>query len=57
MEFSYNNEQYKVEIGVHSKKWILLVRRDVGWKFLQHFSLSIHDEDIIDHAKNWLKNE
>jgi len=55
MEFTHDNKKYRLERGVGTNRWLLLVNKEEGprgWRLLNtDFDPGIHDEDIIDAAK------
>lgn len=57
MEFEHKNKQYRLERGVGTGRWLLLVHHDDGhrgWRLTGDFPAYIDEVDVVDHAKNSL---
>ena len=57
MEFEHKNNKYRLERGVGTGRWLLLIHHDDGhraWRLSSDFPAYINDEDAVDYAKNHL---
>ncbi len=60
MEFEYAEKKYRLERGVGTGVWLLLVHHDDGhrgWRLVGDFPAFVKDEDAIDRAKVEIRNK